>query len=548
MVSRPPFEYETIPLTGVHGLQWGIKDAAEGLPAADLLVVCVRGGATSTETSETNERAQVNTSFVSYDDATQKVLSQLLLRTQFLGAEGRVVSARAAEAGSRFGDVACLGLGSCSSNGHSVLNLISSRFGSSEGVSPHVASKLGKAIASCALSLKATSVTVVFQSSNLSPGAVQCLLESVLVWGTPDSRFKGSGYEGSPLLESLALVVEGAPATQYEQALRSAPTFAAGEQLARELVNAPANVCTTESLARVAQSLQKQFSFAEIAILDERECKARDMGAYLAVAQGSLYPPQFIHLTYKPPSGEIRKRIALIGKGICMDTGGYNLKVGAGIEQMKFDMGGAAAVLGAARIIGEQRPLNVEVHFIIPAAENMISARASRPGDIVKAYNGMTIEIGNTDAEGRLTLADALAYAGAEVKPDFLVDCATLTGAAMVGLGPSVAGLYGTDPVWTQCALESGWTSGTALWPMPLFTEYRSTLESKLADINNMASSKYGGSINAALFLKEFVPENLPWCHVDMAGPAYDSSSKEGTGYGAKLLAAMVLTVAQQVA
>lgn len=458
MASRPPFEFKNIPLKGISPTSLNVVSGQQTLPRSDMLIVCLRGGCKALESSANKPNTEVDTSFVVCDEITKRILDQLVARASLSGVEGKIVVARAAEAGSHFNDVACLDLGTFSPDNSSVIDTLCS-FVRPSGISPFVGSKLGKAIAARALEAKVKHLTLAFKPGDISPQAAQRLLEEVLVWKQQDARFKGTKNElpASSCLETITVAVNGGSSQNaYTLASKNAKKAALGEQLARELVNAPANVCTTESLAVAARQIAEEYSFSSAVVLGEAECVERKMGAYLAVAQGSLYPPQFIHLTYKPPAtnGVVQKRIAFVGKGICMDTGGYNLKVGAGIETMKFDMGGAAAVLGAARIIGEQKPPNVEVHFIIPAAENMISARASRPGDIVTASNGMTIEIGNTDAEGRLTLADGLAYAASEVKPDFILDCATLTGASIVGLGSSVGALYGTNCQWTKNVLE----------------------------------------------------------------------------------------------
>jgi len=263
------------------------------------------------------------------------------------------------------------------------------------------------------------------------------------------------------------------------------------------------------------------------------------MGAYLAVSQGACEPPKFIHLTYKP-KGEVKKKVAVIGKGLTFDSGGYNLKAGPGsmIEMMKFDMGGSAATLGAAKAVGALQPDGVEAHFIVASCENMVSAEAMRPGDILTASNGKTIEVINTDAEGRLTLADALIYAEETVGAEEIVDIATLTGAMIVALGPLYAGFWTSDDEMTESLKESFKTTGEKAWHMPLAMEYAEALKSPIADLKNIGG-KGGGSITAALFLKEFV-KKAKWAHVDVAGPVW--SDKSGaTGYGVKSLTDWVI-------
>jgi len=207
------------------------------------------------------------------------------------------------------------------------------------------------------------------------------------------------------------------------------------------------------------------------------------------VGQGAAEPPKFIHLTYTP-KGEIKKKVAIVGKGLTFDSGGYNLKAGAGsmIELMKFDMGGSAATLGAAKIIGLMQPEGVEAHFIVAACENMVSADAFRPGDILTASNGKTIEVGNTDAEGRLTLADALVYAEKTAGAEHIIDIATLTGACIVSLGGEYAGLWSNDEAMGEAILQSATATGEKMWKMPLPEEYGEMIKSKIADLKNIGS------------------------------------------------------------
>lgn len=264
------------------------------------------------------------------------------------------------------------------------------------------------------------------------------------------------------------------------------------------------------------------------------------MGAYLAVSQGSCEPPKFIHLTLAPKGGgKAAKKICYVGKGLTFDSGGYNIKAGAGsmIEKMKFDMGGAGAVLGAARVLAEERPEGVETHFIIASCENMVSAEAMRPGDILTASNQKTIEVLNTDAEGRLTLADALVYAEGLGEVDAIVDVATLTGACIVALGPDYAGMWFSDDALKQGLLDAAQAHGELFWPMPLAPEYREQINSKIADLANLGAPGGGGSITAALFLKEFVSDTA-WAHLDIAGPVWNEKAGGATGFGVRTLAA----------
>jgi leucyl aminopeptidase len=272
------------------------------------------------------------------------------------------------------------------------------------------------------------------------------------------------------------------------------------------------------------------------------------MGAYLGVAQGSDLPPKFIHLTYRPP-GEVRRRVALVGKGLTFDSGGYNLKTaGSQIEMMKYDMGGSAAVLGAARTIGERRPEGVEVHVIVASCENMISGGAIHPGDILTTSNGKTIEINNTDAEGRLTLADALVYA-CRLEPDAVVDLATLTGACVIALGDEIAGLWSSSDGLADALQAASKAGGEDLWRMPLRNSYKEGIKSPIADLKN-TGPRAGGSITAALFLRDFVTPKLPWAHLDIAGTVWSEKGRGldpagATGFGVRTLVEWICAGAQ---
>ncbi len=317
----------------------------------------------------------------------------------------------------------------------------------------------------------------------------------------------------------------------------------AGVELARELVGAPANKLTPSELARKAGEIAKENNL-ECLVLERNNCRDLGMGAYLAVSQGSDLEPKFIHLTYRP-NGAVHKKLALVGKGLTFDSGGYNLKVGASqIELMKFDMGGSAAVLGAAMGIGKMKPLGVEVHFIVAACENMVNGSAIHPGDIVQASNGKTIEINNTDAEGRLTLADALVYA-CKLQPDKVIDLATLTGACVIALGEEIAGLWTNNDELARDLESASNEAGENLWRMPLRKSYKDGLKSLLADLKN-TGPRAGGSITAALFLNEFVDESIPWAHLDIAGTVWAEKDRGidpagATGYGVRTLLNWVL-------
>ena len=353
-----------------------------------------------------------------------------------------------------------------------------------------------------------------------------------------DIRFKS---EDSSLVKPSNLELIGLNKSSLDS-IKDISPICSGVEFARELVGSPPNELTPSSMAGHAVKLAKDFNL-KINILEKQDCEKRNMGAYLAVAKGSDLPPKFIHLIYQPKE-KINHRIALVGKGLTFDSGGYNLKVGAAqIDLMKFDMGGSAAVLGAARSIAELRPKNIEVHFIVAACENMINGSAVHPGDIVKASNGKTIEINNTDAEGRLTLADALVYA-CDLNPDLIIDLATLTGACVIALGDEIAGLWTESDQLADDLINAANSAGEGLWRMPLKSSYKEGLKSMLADMKN-TGPRQGGSITAALFLKEFVSKEVNWAHIDIAGPVWSDKDRGinpagATGFGVRTLVNLI--------
>jgi len=328
------------------------------------------------------------------------------------------------------------------------------------------------------------------------------------------------------------------------EGLRVGEIFAAATCYARDLVNEPANHVTPTYLAKMAAEIAREGKL-KLRVYDREECQRLGMGAYLGVAKGSQEPPKFIHLTYTPRR-RARKKVALIGKGITFDSGGLDLKPADAMRTMKDDMAGAAAVLGIMRAL-PKLGLSLEVHGIIAATENMPSGTAQRPGDIVRTMNGTTIEIGNTDAEGRLTLADALAYAVKEIKPQEMIDLATLTGACVIALGSLCSGvMWNTKPLADR-VLAAAAAAGEKMWPLPLIEEYKEGLKSDVADLNNVGP-RGGGALTAGLFLKEFAADT-PWVHIDIAGPAFSEKDlplgpKGGTGFGVRTLLAYLMAEA----
>ncbi|MGK7935834.1 MAG: leucyl aminopeptidase [Xenococcaceae cyanobacterium] len=367
------------------------------------------------------------------------------------------------------------------------------------------------------------------------PAAIaQAITEGILLALHQDNRFKSDPEEKEPKLETIDLL----GLDNQAQAIAQGEQIVSGVILARELVNAPANELTPVTMAETAQEIASEYGLA-IEILEKEDCEKfeQGMGAYLGVAQASDLPPKFIHLTYKP-EGTPKRKVAIVGKSLTFDSGGLNLKVGgSGIETMKMDMGGGAATLGAAKAIAQLKP-EVEVHFVCAATENMISGKAMHPGDILKASNGKTIEVNNTDAEGRLTLADALVFAE-KLEVDAIVDLATLTGACIVALGNDMAGLWGTEDNLTTQLKTAAELAGEKFWQMPMEDKYFEGLKSKIADMKN-TGPRAGGSITAALFLKQYI-KDTPWIHLDIAGPVWSDkpngiNNAGGTGFPVRTL------------
>ncbi|MGB3535776.1 MAG: leucyl aminopeptidase [Microcoleaceae cyanobacterium] len=368
----------------------------------------------------------------------------------------------------------------------------------------------------------------------------QAITEGVILALHQDHRFKSENDEENGEIKQIDLLELAGTETGITQAEK----ISSGVLLARELVNAPANEINPITMAEMAEKLATDYGF-EIEILEKEDCEKLGMGAFLGVAMASDLPPKFIHLTYKP-EGTPSAKLGIIGKGLTFDSGGLNLKTGgSGIETMKMDMGGAGATFGAAKAIGQLKP-NVEVHFISAVTENMISGHAMRPGDFLTASNGKTIEVNNTDAEGRLTLADALVFAD-KLGLDSMVDLATLTGACVVALGSDIAGLWSPDETLATQLKAASETSGEKLWQMPLEEKYFEGLKALHADMKN-TGPRAGGSITAALFLKQFVQET-PWAHLDIAGTVWadkdNSYNNSGaTGFAVRLLVNWVLSQA----
>jgi leucyl aminopeptidase len=340
-----------------------------------------------------------------------------------------------------------------------------------------------------------------------------------------------------PQLERVAILAGGEIAAARDgHAIGAA--IAAGQALSRGIQVLPGNACTPAFLGREAEAMAARYGFA-VTVLDRQAIIEEKLTALLAVAQGSAEEPRFIALEYAGAEGA---PIVLVGKGVTFDSGGISIKPAQSMEDMKFDMSGAAAVLGTFEMLGRLRP-KVRVVGLIPSAENMVSGSAYRPGDVVRSHLGKTIEVINTDAEGRLLLADALSYAR-RYQPACVVDAATLTGAIVIALGHAATGVMGTDDALVEELRAAADRAGERIWPLPLWDEYRDLIKSDIADMKN-SGGRPAGSISAGWFLREFV-DGYPWAHLDIAGTAYSDRDdptrvKGPTGVAVRLFSEFVL-------
>ncbi|MEA2434852.1 MAG: leucyl aminopeptidase [Actinomycetota bacterium] len=321
------------------------------------------------------------------------------------------------------------------------------------------------------------------------------------------------------------VLMPGAPASDVERGV----AFGEAISFARDLVNEPASTLTPDVLANKAREAANANGF-ECEVLDETELAAQNFGGVIGVAKGSDIPPRFIKLRYGPSGA--KGKVALVGKGVTFDSGGLSLKDAKSMETMKTDMAGAAAVI-ATVIVAARLKLAIEILAFVPAVENLPSGKSIKPGDVIHHYNKKTVEVLNTDAEGRLILADGLAFAS-EAKPDAIIDAATLTGSIMVALGRDISGLFVNDDTLAEELENAAKAAGEDVWRMPLYDDYKNELESEVADLKNVGS-RWGGAIIAALFLQNFVAKGIPWAHFDIAGAARaegdtDAGPKGGTG------------------
>jgi leucyl aminopeptidase len=352
------------------------------------------------------------------------------------------------------------------------------------------------------------------------------------------SEMKRPPEEKKPSLDRID-VLAPAETDAMTRGHRIGAAIGAGQTVARGIQVLPGNVCTPSYVARAAEEIAARHGLG-VTVLDKAGIVKEGMGALMAVAQGSVEEPRFIALEYKGAAGA---PVVLVGKGVTFDTGGISIKPAQNMEDMKYDMSGAAAVLGTFEMLGRLKPA-VHVVGLIPSTENMPSGTAVKPGDVITSLSGKTIEVINTDAEGRLILCDALTYAR-RYQPACVLDIATLTGAIVVALGHTATGVMGTDDRLIEEVRGAGERAGERVWPLPLWDEYRDLMKSDIADVKN-AGGRPAGSISAGWFLREFVDGGFPWAHLDIAGTAYtdreDATRVKGpTGVGVRLFSEFIL-------
>ena len=367
----------------------------------------------------------------------------------------------------------------------------------------------------------------------------QAITEGMLFGSFEDRRYKtGEGGDGSDRQEISLRVLSGEnDEAIIEEGVRRGVAIGSSANVARELSNEPPNLLTPKVFAERAHAIVSDEG-VEVEVLDEGDIEALGMGLILGVAQGSVEPPRLVVMKHSPDGAASRPVLGLVGKGVTFDTGGISIKPSESMDQMKHDMGGGAAVVGAMRAIAALQ-LPIRVIGIVPMVENMPGGKATRPGDVLTSGCGKTVEVLNTDAEGRLILGDALWYAR-KLGVTHLVDVATLTGSCVVALGKAASGLFGQPSEWVRTVQQAADSAGERVWELPLYEEYTDQLKSEIADLVNIGG-RAGGACTAAAFLRAFTG-GLPWAHVDVAGTAWIEESKPGTVKGATGVMVRTLT------
>ena len=373
-----------------------------------------------------------------------------------------------------------------------------------------------------ALKCKAKKVAVVLMASQQTPEIVAAAVQGAILGNYEPDVHKTEAAKNERIVDSFVLCAPGAT-PGLETAFHHGRIVAESQNFTRSLVNEPGNLLPPQALAERAREMAAEAGL-ECEVLDRDRMKQLGMGSLLGVAQGSAEPPALIVVRYKPAkASSTGEHLGLIGKGVTFDTGGISIKPSEGMEKMKYDMAGGAAVLGAMRAIARLKPA-IPVTAVVPAVENMPGSRAMRPGDIVKTLNGKTVEVLNTDAEGRLILNDAITYAQRHLGVTHIVDAATLTGSIVVALGHVHIGAFTNNAEWFARVKAASQSTGESMWQMPLDDDYKEQLKSPFADLANIGT-RWGGSITAAYFLKEFA-DPTPWVHLDIAGTAWLEETK----------------------
>jgi leucyl aminopeptidase len=409
--------------------------------------------------------------------------------------------------------------------------------GLGESPDPAQYRKVGAAVSKAAIKGRSVAVDALSDLDGTDrAAAAEALAEGLALgaYGFADYKDPAPGTA----LEAATVVGKGGK--RVTDAVSRGLAIATAVGLARDLVNTPGGDLTPPVFADQAVELAAEFGL-EVEVLELEAIREHNMGGLLGVARGSYQEPRFVTLTYRP-EGKPRGKVALVGKGLTFDSGGLSIKPGTAMFGMKNDMGGAAAVVAAMTLVPLVAP-KLEVTAYIPMTDNMLGPDATRPGDVLRTRSGTTIEVVNTDAEGRLILADALTMA-VEGGADAIIDLATLTGACLVALGDRTAGLMSNHDALNERVLDAAKSAGELVWPLPLPEHLRKTIDSDIADLRNMGTTQWGGSLTAGLFLKEFVGD-VPWAHLDIAGPAdasaaYDEVGKGGTGFGVRTLARLL--------
>jgi leucyl aminopeptidase len=396
---------------------------------------------------------------------------------------------------------------------------------------------LAALVAGEAAKLEAISLAWALPAAEDTEAAAEAIVTGTILGSYRFDRFKGGGEDDEPKARLESLTVLG-PA-ELAGAVETARIYSEAANRARDLQETPANFAKPEDLAARAEEIAARSDKVTVEVFDGEAIRAKGMGGLAAVGQGGPVDPRLITLRYS--GGGSGPTLAFVGKGVTFDTGGISLKPGAGMQEMKFDMSGAAAVLEAFAAVVELG-LPVELLAVVPSTENMPSGTAVKPGDVITQYNGKTVEVNNTDAEGRLILADALAWA-VEQGAERVIDLATLTGAVVIALGSTHAAVISNDDALATEIAAAGEESGELVWRLPLHPEYKALMKGTVADLSNLASKREAGTITAASFLEEFV-DGTPWAHIDIAGTAWDVNraytGKGGSGYGVRLLVQLV--------